>query len=347
MKLETAVAAVDEFLALTSGHQQTPQIFFGGREPLINWPVIRQTIEYANNQAASSGREIMYILFSNCSLLTEEIVAFLKRYDVYVATSMDGIKSINDSRRLMLSEESTFDATLRGWRLLRDAGLLSNCFNCTVAMDSLQALSGEFVSFAKEWNMTTISINPDETTMRKEDAAALTTKVLDFYLKAQAEGVFVVGQWRMVFDNLFRNVGNSINTGFCSAYTGHSITIRPGGRYSLCSPDAKELAPPQSLADFVKSDRYTGKLLDHYVGNILYCNGCNVEGFCMGGCGVASDIATFNGFDAFARCDFFRDTFDALLRETAREQYLAISPSEVFPVALRPPAACESSFAGE
>lgn len=320
MAFSEAKSAIDDFVSLMRLRDDTPQIYFGGREPLANWKVVEQALEYASERFRKLGKTVMFIMFTNCSLLTEEIVEVLKKHEVLIAISMDGTKDINDRRRPTPSGKGSFDLTLRGWNLLRNAGLLDRCFNCTVGPGETDVFSEEFLEFADGQGFSTISINPDETTLTPDTAEMFLTSLIDFYDKSQSRNIRLGGQWRMVFESLFRNVSNSINTGFCSAYTGHSVAVRPGGNYSLCSPDSKPISEPQELKKYLASDAYSESIMIHFVGEIDFCIGCDIEGFCMGGCGVAEDVAIRNGADPAAKCVVFRGMFEKLLVEAAITQ---------------------------
>ena len=57
---------------------------FQGGEPLLNYPVIRHIVEYAekNKQAHS----IQYSVVTNLTLLSDEMLDFFEQYDVRIST---------------------------------------------------------------------------------------------------------------------------------------------------------------------------------------------------------------------------------------------------------------------
>lgn len=115
MSKETARCAVD--IAL-----QSPEICldfeFQGGEPLINFPVIRFIVEYAERK---KGRhQIHYSLVSNLTLLTDEIIAFLRAYDISVSTSVDGSRLVHDHNRHYPGGGSSYDQVCRSIDRLRE-----------------------------------------------------------------------------------------------------------------------------------------------------------------------------------------------------------------------------------
>ena len=76
MTEDTAYRAID--IALQSPSPYLTFEFQGG-EPLINYPVIKKMIEYAEKNKLN--KIIDYTLVSNLSLITDEMIEFLKQFD--------------------------------------------------------------------------------------------------------------------------------------------------------------------------------------------------------------------------------------------------------------------------
>jgi His-Xaa-Ser system radical SAM maturase HxsB len=96
MTKETAEKSVDLALKSTS---QSVTIEFQGGEPLLNFPVLKHTIEYALEQNKSVGKTIEFTLVSNLSLMDEEKLAYLMEKRVQICTSIDGPKHLHDKQR--------------------------------------------------------------------------------------------------------------------------------------------------------------------------------------------------------------------------------------------------------
>ena len=94
MSFETAEKAV--MIALQSPEHYLNFEFQGG-EPLLNYPVIRHIVEYAekNKQAHS----IQYSVVTNLTLLSDEILDFFEQYDVRISTSLDGNSELHNANR--------------------------------------------------------------------------------------------------------------------------------------------------------------------------------------------------------------------------------------------------------
>jgi His-Xaa-Ser system radical SAM maturase HxsB len=106
MTPEIAERVVDIALRTTS---PTLTIEFQGGEPLVNFPVVQHTIEYAIPRAQKLGKELEFTMVSNLSLMDEDKLAYLLRHRVQICTSIDGPKALHDKQR-KLPTLSAFDA---------------------------------------------------------------------------------------------------------------------------------------------------------------------------------------------------------------------------------------------
>lgn len=96
-----------EFLLRESG-RRAHLTFFGG-ETLLNFPVLRETIEYARRRAAELGKEIDFSLTTNATLLREEIIEFLAENNVGVTVSIDGPREMQDQFRVFHNGRGSYD----------------------------------------------------------------------------------------------------------------------------------------------------------------------------------------------------------------------------------------------
>ncbi|BDG60571.1 thioether cross-link-forming SCIFF peptide maturase [Caldinitratiruptor microaerophilus] len=98
MPAAVARQAVDLLLRLSRERPVCEVDFFGG-EPLLNWPVVQDTVRYARQAAAAAGKEMVFTLTTNGTLLTPEILDFLDRERVSLILSVDGRPWVHDAMR--------------------------------------------------------------------------------------------------------------------------------------------------------------------------------------------------------------------------------------------------------
>ena len=85
--------------------------FFGG-ETLLNFKVVKATVEYARQRSREAGKPIDFSLTTNATLLTEEIVQFLTENHVGVTISIDGPKELQDRFRTFSNGAGSYDQIL-------------------------------------------------------------------------------------------------------------------------------------------------------------------------------------------------------------------------------------------
>lgn len=108
MSEETARAAVDFLLANSPGRRAVHLTFFGG-ETLMNFKVVRSTIEYARAQAHTAGKYIDFSLTTNATLLTPQVIEYLAENGVGVTISIDGPRELNDTFRVFNNGQGSYD----------------------------------------------------------------------------------------------------------------------------------------------------------------------------------------------------------------------------------------------
>src|SRR3989344_6481785 len=110
MSLETATKALDLYEKNSEGAGKRTVTITGG-EPLMNIPTLKYIIE--RSQKIPRTRKIV---FTNGSLVTEELADYFSRSDTLMLVSLDGTPEIHDSVRIKRGGQGTFDVSLRGYK---------------------------------------------------------------------------------------------------------------------------------------------------------------------------------------------------------------------------------------
>lgn len=108
MPFLVAKAAID-FLIENSGDRKTLEVDFFGGEPLMNFEVVKQTVEYAKIEAAKRGKRFLFTLTTNGVLLKGEIAEYLDREMENLVLSLDGRKCVHDAVRRTRNDKGSFD----------------------------------------------------------------------------------------------------------------------------------------------------------------------------------------------------------------------------------------------
>lgn len=115
MNEDVALKSINFFLhRARSNHlsEEKSYIGFYGGEPLINFKLIKKSVDYVNNNFANLKDKIKFSMTTNMTLLTNEIIDFFIQNDVSLLVSLDGPKSIHDRYRKYKSGEGTFEAIM-------------------------------------------------------------------------------------------------------------------------------------------------------------------------------------------------------------------------------------------
>ena len=98
MSLETGKKGIDFVLEL-SGHRKQCEVDFFGGEPLLNFKMVKDLIEYGKKAAANRNKTIKFTLTTNAVLLNEKVQKFLEQEEISVVLSLDGRPEVHDRMR--------------------------------------------------------------------------------------------------------------------------------------------------------------------------------------------------------------------------------------------------------
>ncbi|ATW28743.1 hypothetical protein DCMF_19085 [Candidatus Formimonas warabiya] len=111
MEEKTAFQAVDWLLGQAGNTKKIYISFFGG-EPFLNFPLIKKVAAYAREKAGALDKVVGFNVTTNGTLLDEEMISFLREYDVNVLVSMDGPREIQDRQRPFAGGRGSYDVIL-------------------------------------------------------------------------------------------------------------------------------------------------------------------------------------------------------------------------------------------
>jgi uncharacterized protein len=108
MDFFTAKLAVD-FLVKNSDTRKNLEIDFFGGEPLMNFEVIKKTVEYAKKEAEKFEKSFKFTITTNGILLDEEKIDYINKEMHNVVLSLDGRRKINDDVRRTATGAGSYD----------------------------------------------------------------------------------------------------------------------------------------------------------------------------------------------------------------------------------------------
>lgn len=111
MSPETGRRAMD-FLVDNSGSRRNLEVDFFGGEPLLNWPMVKETVAYARSLEERFNKQFRFTLTTNGLLIDDDVIDFTNREMDNVVLSLDGRKEIHDRFRVTMGGSGCYDIVL-------------------------------------------------------------------------------------------------------------------------------------------------------------------------------------------------------------------------------------------
>ena len=108
MPLETAKKAID-FIIANSGTRRNLEVDFFGGEPLMNFDVVKQTVEYARSIEKKYNKHFRFTITTNGLLLDDDKIEYINREMNNAVLSLDGRKEVNDRMRVTPNGKGCYD----------------------------------------------------------------------------------------------------------------------------------------------------------------------------------------------------------------------------------------------
>ncbi len=96
----------------------TLKIEFQGGEPLLNFELIQYITLEAQRRNQVLGKNLEFVVATNLSLVSDELLAFLKEHRIWVSTSLDGPAHIHNSNRPRPGNNA-YETTIHGIEKVR------------------------------------------------------------------------------------------------------------------------------------------------------------------------------------------------------------------------------------
>ena len=114
MSWDTARRAIDDFLAHSADAKGRGLRFYGG-EPLLDLPLVRQSIEHVHLERGQT--DVQFTLTTNGSMLEGEAADLLARYQTRLNVSLDGPEQVHDRYRRLADGSPSWRRVMGNVRL--------------------------------------------------------------------------------------------------------------------------------------------------------------------------------------------------------------------------------------
>lgn len=119
MPFEVGKAAIDFLLEKSVGRDNLEVDFFGG-EPLMNFDVVKQIVEYARSKEEEYHKNFRFTITTNGMLLDDDTIDYINKEMYNVVLSIDGRKEVNDRMRVRVDGSGCYDRILPKFKKLVD-----------------------------------------------------------------------------------------------------------------------------------------------------------------------------------------------------------------------------------
>ena len=117
MSFETGKKAIDFLLEKSADRQNLELDFFGG-EPLMNFNVVKQIVQYARSKEKEYNKHFRFTITTNGLLLDDDRIDFINKEMHNVVLSIDGRKEINDKVRVRVDGSGCYDTIIPKYKKL-------------------------------------------------------------------------------------------------------------------------------------------------------------------------------------------------------------------------------------
>lgn len=195
MSFEVGKKALD-FLIANSGSRRNLEVDFFGGEPLLNWKVVKQLVEYGRSQEEAHNKRFRFTLTTNGVLLNDEIMEFCNREMSNVVLSLDGRPEVNDKMRPFRNGSGSYDLIVPKFRKFAESrGQMDYYVRGTFTRNNLD-FSKDVLHYAdlgfKQMSMEPVVAEPEmDYAIREEDIPQILEeydKLAVEYIKRKKEG---------------------------------------------------------------------------------------------------------------------------------------------------------------
>ena len=312
MSFEVGKQAFD-FLIANSGNRKNLEVDFFGGEPLMNWEVVKQLVEYARSIEKEHNKNFRFTLTTNGMLLNDDICEYLNKEMSNVVLSLDGRKEVHDKYRVDYKGLGSYDQIVPKFqRLVELRGGKDYYVRGTFTHDNVDFT--EDILHMADLGFTELSMEP--VVCAADDPVALTKddmpKIFEQYEKLAFEMIkrkrngngFTFYHYMLDLKNgpcIYKRI-----TG-CGSGTEY-MAVTPWGELFPCHQFVGD--PKYSLGNIW--DGVTNKSVqDEFRSCNAYarkeCNDCWAKLYCSGGCAANAYHATgsVNGVYEYG-CELFK-----------------------------------------
>lgn len=325
MSFDVGKRALD-FLVENSGTRKNLEVDFFGGEPLMNFTVVKQLVEYARSIEAEKGKNFRFTLTTNGMLVDDDVIDFANREMSNVVLSLDGRKEIHDRFRVDYQGRGSWDQIVPKFqRFVKARGHKNYYMRGTFTHRNPDFL--EDIKAMLDLGFTELSMEPvvcasdDPSALTEEDKAVVMDqyeKLAELMLKRHREGSpFTFYHYMIDLKGgpcIYKRVSG------CGSGTEYMAVTPWGDLYPCHQFVGEEKFRLGSVFDGVTNTGIQDEFMSCNVYTRPECADCWAKLYCSGGCAANAYHATgsVKGIYSYG-CDLFRKRMEcAIMLEAAK-----------------------------
>jgi radical SAM protein with 4Fe4S-binding SPASM domain len=307
-------------------------IFHGGEVLMLGYEYLAKLFEYADIVFKQNMIDCNFGMQSNITLLNEDLILLLSKYNISLGLSFDGINNNNDQRSHI--KQSIFEEKfnlMHKYDLIKNCGMLmvASKFNIDGVHEAIKYLSDKYNINGYKLNYAEDMINPNNSNIEisgEEFFNKIFKVCLDNFIKtgmlneSHTEELLKASLLDILFEhphNYFSGCGKK----FCGAGI-TMIAIEPDGHMDYCDRYSKKfdnVYVQHALDyDFLGLHQLNKVIHYNYIKHKLYleyhCDSCRADYICDHGCEAFyfSKHGKY-GIETKIVCDQYRMFYDYIL----------------------------------
>ncbi len=333
MSLDVATRAIDKYMTIVaaSGLAES-EIHFGTVEPLINWKLMAECIDYCEQTYPDIHHR--FVVETNLSLLTRGMAEKLRDHEVRIVISIDGYREANDAVRVTAGGAGTFDLIEAKCLMLRDLGYPLEGFTITLTDGNFHMVDARIIEWAASMGMNRIDSDIDLLSIVNFSVEDSIEKLAMLHRECVRRGIKTTGTWKMPYDNLINRNPLRDHTlpSLCRSTGGQNIAVAPNGDLFICGHSSVPVGNIDRFETFFEpTEPFLQLITSRLSGQDKMCFGCEIEGQCAGQCQVTREVATARGDSSKLRymCGMYRGMTRLLLLEKLETEFLTSPGTEI------------------
>lgn len=199
------------------------KIEFQGGDPSTDFEMVKFIIEYAEWVNIFKKRELEFVICTNITLLTEKHVAYLKKHNCFISTSLDGPQDLHDKNRPLQNTQHNHEIFEKKLMMIRKVWKDPNCVSALMTTSKYSL--GRFRDIVDEYlrlgfcHIFLRALNPygfakqykDKIAYPVEDFLVSYKDGLDYIIELNKQGICMVEDFAAL---LLRRMLTPFATGF-------------------------------------------------------------------------------------------------------------------------------------